>query len=90
MAHMYVSFSSENDAFMNNGGIDETVRILRQIADRIEEESGNTIGVPIQDANGSNVGLFTFEQNDPEYDDGDYEESECFADCDDPHCPYTH
>jgi len=64
-------FETINSAFDDNDGRTETARILRAIADSIEQRGSN--GRPITDTNGNRIGEFWFENEDDEADDSEKE-----------------
>lgn len=65
MSAFIVKFDTDNDAFEGAGRDYEIARILRAMADRIEDHGCPTAPAIVRDVNGNNIGRFCL-SNDPE------------------------
>jgi hypothetical protein len=65
MSHFAVHIGTSNDAFsLEDNGSAEVARILRELADVIEEEQGSRGIYRLRDVNGNRVGYATFHEAD--------------------------
>jgi len=66
MSRCEIQFKTDNAAFCDGAGESEIARILRQLADKIEEGGRDDMQIYLADLNGNTVGHCFFTLPEPE------------------------